>query len=211
MFDVVEAIRRQRPEATPRIVLIAGTGQENEIREAARRSGADSWICRPFEADHLVKAGRIEDAIAIYERTIQREPENLDPYSGLAEAYVALGRWDDAIEIRRQGHEIAGDQAMTRMFAAAAGEDDYRKADNAWAQVQLMWLEARSTWAYVSPLDLARVYAQLDMAEEAFEQLDKAFDDRAPGLVFLNVDDSWDNIRDDPRFAAAVERVGLPA
>ena len=51
--ELVEAIRRQRPEATPRIVLIAGAGQETEIEEAAHRSGADSWICRPFEADHL--------------------------------------------------------------------------------------------------------------------------------------------------------------
>ena len=51
--ELVEAIRSQCPETCPRIVLIAGAGQESAIEEAARRSGADSWICRPFETDHL--------------------------------------------------------------------------------------------------------------------------------------------------------------
>ena len=51
--ELVQAIREQRSEAGPRIVLIAGAGQETQIEEAARLSGADSWICRPFEADHL--------------------------------------------------------------------------------------------------------------------------------------------------------------
>lgn len=51
--ELVQAIRRQRSEEGPRIVLIAGAGQEAQIEEAARRSGADSWICRPFEAGHL--------------------------------------------------------------------------------------------------------------------------------------------------------------
>jgi hypothetical protein len=37
-----------------------------------------------------------------------------------------------------------------------------------------------------------------------------AFADRSPGLVLLKVDPAWDRIRDDPRFAAMVERLRLP-
>jgi hypothetical protein len=51
----------------------------------------------------------------------------------------------------------------------------------------------------------------LGQTEQAFRYLDAAFEDRAPGLVFLNVDRSWNAIRDDGRFAAAVRRVGLAA
>ena len=29
-------------------------------------------------------------------------------------------------------------------------------------------------------------------------------------LVLLRVDRAWDSVRDDPRFAAAVKRVGIP-
>ena len=40
--------------------------------------------------------------------------------------------------------------------------------------------------------------------------LDAAFAERSPGLVLLKVDTAWDRIRDDPRFAALVRRVGIP-
>ena len=46
--------------------------------------------------------------------------------------------------------------------------------------------------------------------EQAFSYLDAAIVDRAPGLVFLKVDRAWDAIRGDPRFLAAIRRVGLP-
>ena len=44
-----------------------------------------------------------------------------------------------------------------------------------------------------------------------FEYLDEAFVDRSPGLVFLNVDRAWDDVRDDPRFEDAVRRMALPS
>ena len=69
---------------------------------------------------------------------------------------------------------------------------------------------SRAATAYVSPLDFARAHAQLGQAEQAFSYFDAAFADRAPGLVFLKADRAWDAIRGDPRFLAAVRRVGLP-
>jgi hypothetical protein len=62
---------------------------------------------------------------------------------------------------------------------------------------------------YVSPLDLARAHARLGEKERAFSYFDASFDERAAALVFLNVDRAWDDIRGDPRFGAAVRRVGL--
>jgi hypothetical protein len=62
----------------------------------------------------------------------------------------------------------------------------------------------------VSPLDFARAHAQLGDRDLTFKYLDAAFVDRSPGLIFLNVDRAWDAVRGDPRFEAAVRRVGLP-
>ena len=53
-----------------------------------------------------------------------------------------------------------GDEELAEMFAQAEGEEGYRRADQAWVQVQLLWLKARATWAYASPLDFARAYCQ---------------------------------------------------
>ena len=184
-----------------------------EALELARRARALDPLSiglAMLEADYLVRNGEIEAAIALYERTIEVEPDNPDQYFGLAEALVLQGRFDEAIEVRRMAHEVAGDAEMAGLFATARGEPGYRAAEQAWLRTQLVWLEARSTWAYASPLDFARVYAQLGETDKAFEYLDKAFEDRSPSLVLLEIDRSWDRVRNDPRFEAAVGRVGLP-
>ena len=103
-----------------------------------------------------------------------------------------------------------GDEALKGVLAAARGEQGYRDIEQAWVRLQLETLKAREATSYVSPLDFARAYAQLGQKELTFKYVDAAFVDRSPGLVFLKVDRAWDAVRDDPRFLAAVTRVGLP-
>ena len=78
-------------------------------------------------------------------------------------------------------------------------------------EFQLEKLKERSKTKYASPLDFARAYAQLGDKEQTFRYLEAAFNDRSPGLVFLNVDRAWDNVRTDERFLAAVKRMDFPA
>jgi TolB-like protein len=162
-----------------------------------------------FEADYLFHAGQLEGAVALYEKMLNQEPTATALF-GLAEVRRAQGRFDDAIEARRRAHEIAGDDDLTDVLKSAKGAEGYQRIETAALEQELETLRARAEIAYVSPLDFARAHAQLGHREEAFKYLDAAFTDRAPGLVFLKVDRAWDNIRDDPRFADAVRRVGLP-
>jgi serine/threonine protein kinase/tetratricopeptide (TPR) repeat protein len=163
-----------------------------------------------LEADYLVYAGQPEAALTLYERTIDAQPDNPEPYFGMADALAQQGRFDEAIDYRRRAHAVVGDGEMAMLFEQAVGEEGYREADLVGVRRQLDWLEARERWGYISPLELARAHAQLGDVEKAFERLDQAFVDRSPGLVFLNVDRAWDRIRSDPRFEDAVLKVGLP-
>ena len=56
---------------------------------------------------------------------------------------------------------------------------------------------------------MARLCAQLGEKEQAFEYLNKAFEKRQGQMVMLNVEPAFDPLRDDPRFAELVRRVGL--
>jgi hypothetical protein len=78
------------------------------------------------------------------------------------------------------------------------------------ARQDLEAFQRRAATEYVSPLDFARTHALLGEVEQAFSYFPAAFADRDPGLVFLKADRAWDAIRDEPRFRAAVLRVGLP-
>jgi serine/threonine-protein kinase len=175
-------------------------------RELDRRSGYLAIL----EADYLLRTGRLDQAAQVYEHAARIERDNPNLYFGLGEARFRQGRFDEAIAARRMAHELAGDEKIKPVLAAARGESGYREIDRAWLRVQLDALKTRETTGYVSPLDFARVHAQLGETELAFKYLDAAFVDRSPGLVFLKVDPAWDSMRGNPRFADAVRRVGFP-
>ena len=163
-----------------------------------------------LEADYLGHAGQLDAAVDLYKKAIQSEPEDPNSYFGLSEVLYKQKRFDEAIEARRQAHALAGDEELKEVLATARGEEGYRDIERARVRVELDLMKARAVVNYVSPLEFGRTYAQLGEKEQAFQDLDAAFVDRSPGLVFLKVDRAWDNVRDDPRFAAAVRRVGLP-
>jgi tetratricopeptide (TPR) repeat protein len=162
-----------------------------------------------LEADFLFYSGQLDAAVALYETTIRDEPM-AGAFFGLAEVLRAQGRFDKAIEARRRGHQAQGDDFLVDHLERARGAAGYAQIEKAAARHELEALRSRAATAYVSPLDLARTHAQLGETEQAFSYFDAAFDDRAAGLVFLKVDRAWDAIRGDPRFVAAVRRVGLP-
>ena len=66
-----------------------------------------------------------------------------------------------------------------------------------------------SKQTYVSPYDVAILYVGLGDNDRAFEQLNKAYEDRAGWLIHLNVEPIFDPIRSDPRFGALVRRMKL--
>jgi len=172
------------------------------------------------EADFLLHAGSLDEAAAQYESVV-RTADTADPeaasaaanaWLGLAEVRSRQGRFDDAIAARRSADEASGDDAFADLYATAHGEAGYRDLERRSARLQLDALRQRTAaGGYASPLDFARVYARLGDRERAFESLDAALAERSPGLAFLSVDPAWDGVRADPRFAAAVRRVGLPA
>jgi hypothetical protein len=70
-------------------------------------------------------------------------------------------------------------------------------------------LEQRAKRAPIFPDYRALVHAALGEADEAFEWLEKALEERCWVLVFLKVDPAYENLRSDPRFDALTERIGL--
>jgi hypothetical protein len=56
----------------------------------------------------------------------------------------------------------------------------------------------------------AEVYAWRGQKDEAFAWLERGFVHHDPGLADLKFDPLLANVRDDPRFAALVRRMGLP-
>src|SRR5262245_41642748 len=189
---------------------LSRTNEALQFARAARLADPLSAVCALAEADVVAKTDRLEQAAALYEKIIRDWPDDSRAYFGLADARRLQGRFDEAIAVRRQAAEVAGDDSLNGLtLQGAAG---YAQLERESARMQLEDLKARAaTQAYVSPLELARVHARLGERDRAFEFLATAFEHRAAGLVFLRVDPAWESVRNDSRLQDAVRRVGLPA
>ena len=62
----------------------------------------------------------------------------------------------------------------------------------------------------MSPYWFATALAVRGDYGDALTWLERAVEERSPGLVYLNVQTIWDPLRSDPRFEALTKRIGLP-
>ncbi len=71
-------------------------------------------------------------------------------------------------------------------------------------------LEEVSSQRYISAYDIALIHVGLGDKERAMQWLERAYQERSDGLVYLEVDPRLDRLRSDARFVNLVRRVGLP-
>jgi hypothetical protein len=70
-------------------------------------------------------------------------------------------------------------------------------------------LRARAQNTYVPAYDLALVCVGLGATDEAFEWLDRAYEERCGWLTYLKVEPRMDALRSDPRFNDLLRRLRL--
>jgi tetratricopeptide (TPR) repeat protein len=178
--------------------------------ERALRLDPGNLEFQVMKADFLAQAGRLNEAIAGYRAIIDAEPDHPRALFGVADVLSRRADLSGAIEALRKAYQLTGEDVGVQALATARTEDDYQAAQIAVAHARLADLESLAKDRYVSPLDLARLHAQVGNREKAFTSLAAALAERCPMLVLLKVDRSWDRVRDDRRFAAAVREVGIP-
>ena len=62
---------------------------------------------------------------------------------------------------------------------------------------------------YVSPAELARLYAALDEKDAALAALEKAYAEHDLQLQYINVFPQYDSLRSDRRFQDLLRKIGL--
>ncbi|HAF12697.1 MAG TPA: hypothetical protein DCK99_03155 [Blastocatellia bacterium] len=186
-----------------------------------------------------VVRGQYSEAIAEAKQALQLDPLSLNANQVLADALFTARQYDQAIEQCRKtieldqnfwwAHESLGALYERRgQFQEAIAElQKARQLDNnplilaklgrayalsgkrAEAQKLIDELKELSKQRYVSSAIVAEIYAALGERDQTFEWLEKGYEERSIGMLFLKTDPLWDGFRSDPRFANLVRRVGL--
>ena len=154
-----------------------------------------------------VEIGQYDRAIDLLSKKIELNPDLPYPHLLIGRVYTKKGVFYEAIQHLRLGVELsAGAPEYLSCLGYAYGMAG-RRAE---AVETLRQLERLSHQRYVSPYNVAVVYAGLGEKDLAFARLDEALADRAIQLVGLNVWNNLDPLRTDPRYAELKKRVGLP-
>ena len=95
------------------------------------------------------------------------------------------------------------------MAVADLGQVYARTGNRSEAQKALAELQEQSKQRYISPAVIALIYAALGDKDQAFAWLEKSVEEHDLTTARLKVDQRFDPLRSDPRFAELVRRVGL--
>jgi len=184
----------------------------------------------------FAEMGRLDDAIAAEKKALELDPLSTFLNTDLAFFLYWARRYGDAItQIRKTleldanngfAHSVLGwcliwkgSKAEARAeFQTATMLDDlpwYKgslgyacavSGDRAKAEQVLRELEELAKQRYVSPANRATVYLGLGENEKALDWLEKAYEDRDPIFWWINGDQLYDSVRNEPRFQALMRK-----
>ena len=173
----------------------------------SRRLNPVSPVAQFQVAMNLYLARRYDDAIAEAAATLDLAPGFGAAHVLLGRVYVAQGLLDRAVGELERAHGLMGprpDVITPHAYVLA------RSGRQLEARAMLDELRRISKPRDPAPIRIAFLHIGLGETDRAFEWLDKAIDARDWQVALLNVEPAFDSLRSDQRFAALVERVGLP-
>lgn len=215
--DYIKAIKLSPNNATAHhwyAEFLSMQGRFDESYAEYEKALAIDPLSMPIRTDMALSryyARDYDKAIDLLIRAKNIEPNYRRTYSFLMLTYREKGMYLDATD--------AVEEDMNRVFGAneRAGAE-YKNISSHIAAIKKQGsdLNAERYWrtelefeSDPAPILKAVAYAKLGDADKAFEYLERAFNARFSGMVWLKVSPEFDGIRSDPRFADLMKRVGF--
>ena len=148
--------------------------------------------------------GRYDEAIVRLNDMARLAPNDPQTWYNLGQCYAQKGQYVQAIAALRKAVAVADAPWHLGMLGHAYGLAGQR--DSAQAVITRMRASGR-----IPPYCFALVYAGLGDRDRCFEWLEKAYNEADDNVNNLKVDLAFRSMRNDPRYASLVRRLGLDA
>jgi len=150
-------------------------------------------------------------AIELLNKVKESNPEYALTYEFLKSAYRENGMFNESvdaseklIELKTRSGDWPSESYQRQMRNLANLRSGVKKAGGPG-----FWRANLEIAMAAGPLDAAATYSKLGESDKAFEYLEKAFNARLSGMVWLKVTPEFDGIRSDPRYQELLRRVGF--
>lgn len=183
------------------VFLAYGSEQPGAERMIAKALELDPLNARAFRAAGYVSlfARNYPEVVTRMERALALNPSIASAPFGIAIARLMLG--DAAAALKAAEAEAGEAYALTATAIARHRLGDSAGSDAALAQLVSGFLD--------SHYQQAEIHAQRGAIPEALGQLEKAFAQHDPGLLWLRNDPLLDPLRQEPAFRSLLSRLGL--
>jgi TolB-like protein/Flp pilus assembly protein TadD len=152
-------------------------------------------------------SGQFERAVEQHNKTLDLAPGFVIALSDLAEDYLSMSMYPEAIASVQKGITLAGRIPLLITMLGRAHAISGRKDK---AEILLRELEDKAKSEYVLPMFFAALHGDLGNTDEAFRWLEIVYQERHFGMFLLRVPSSWEPLRSDPRFDDLLERMNFP-
>ncbi len=154
----------------------------------------------------LLYAGDCDAAIAQGAETFEIDENYGRGFVFVGSAHLAKGDAKLALDWFQRGQSLdTAVRSYDAMIVRALAVLDRREE----AEEILARLEAESRQHYVRAEYLAMGHAAVGNLDCAFEALERAYQARSAGLIYLHLDPGYEPLRSDPRYKELIQRIGL--
>lgn len=188
---------------------LSAIGRNDEaIAEAKRGLEIDplSALRVGIVAYYYLNARQSDQAIQLFRKALEMDQRFAWAHVNLGRAFVQKGLYREAIAELENG--LALNPKLRATYAPALAYAYAVSGNKAEAQKILDELKNQGNQRPIAPVDLAIIHTGMGETDQAFEWLEKAYEDR-PGPPFLAIDFMFDSLRSDRRFADVAKRKGL--
>ncbi len=190
-----------------RAKVLAVLNRHAEAIEMQKRAMELEAFERPWALAYTyVLARQFDAAVEDAQQRLESTPEDTGLLWFLGTAYHWKGMEKESVNGLAQAYLLSGDKAGSESVRRAFAAGGYR-AVVAW---QLEQEEKKAKKGYVSPVDLASLHGQLGQREQTLALLEEGLRQRAPGMLWMQADPSFDFLHGEERYRAVVRAVGLP-
>jgi eukaryotic-like serine/threonine-protein kinase len=151
-------------------------------------------------------ARQYDEAIEELQRALQMDPSSAAAYFYLGMARSQEGEHQQAVAALEKSRQLLNSSPESVLELAFANAVAGNRKE---AREMLNRLMGQPNPGYIPALWVARIYAALSENEQAFQWLQRAYEERSPQLPFLKVDPRLDTLRPDPRFQDLLRRMKL--
>ena len=186
--------------------ILQALNRSDEAMEQQRKAMELDPFARPWALTYaLLRAHQFDAALNEARLRSRAQPDNADLHQVLSSAYYFKGMDKEAVQEWETFFRLSSGKTVAPAEHQSFEKGGYRAV----LEWQLSELIRKAAKQRVQALEMADAYANLKRKDETLHYLEQAYNERAPFLVRIQSDPTFDFLHSEPRYRAVVEKVGL--